>query len=59
MRREVTVQSQALPVANLLAFALGAVAVGAVAIGRSPSAAWLSIELRSSGRESANWKSMN
>jgi hypothetical protein len=33
MTREVTVQSHAAPIANLLAFALGAAAVGAIAIG--------------------------
>jgi hypothetical protein len=33
MMRAVTVQSRAAPIANLLAFALGAAAVGAIAIG--------------------------
>jgi hypothetical protein len=33
MTREVTVQSHAAPIANLLAFALGVAAVGAIAIG--------------------------
>jgi len=33
MPRNVTVQSNAAPIANLLAFALGAAAVGALAIG--------------------------
>ena len=33
MTRAVTVQSRAAPIANLLAFALGAAAVGAIAIG--------------------------
>src|SRR6516225_1119464 len=33
MPRNVTVQSNAAPIANLLAFALGAAAVGAIAIG--------------------------
>jgi uncharacterized membrane protein YhfC len=33
MTRAITVQSRAAPIANLLAFALGAAAIGAIAIG--------------------------